>query len=230
MKQERKQRTELLLGKENVGKIEKSSVMVIGLGGVGGYTVEALARCGTGKLILVDFDTVSESNINRQIIADTTTVGRKKTDVFYERIKNINPECEVVLCDVFVSKDNAGKLIEEHSPDFVVDAIDNVSAKIAIAEYTYNNGIPAISSMGTGNKTDPKQFRISDIYKTSVCPLARVMRKELKERKIEKYDVLFSEETPIKTESDDIASISFVPSVAGLLIAEHTVKYLIKKQ
>ena len=212
-----------LIGEEQTDKLINSSVMIFGIGGVGGFTAEAIARCGVGKIILVDFDTVSLSNINRQLIADTTTVGQKKTSVMAERIRKINPDCTVIEEDVFVNADNAKDIISQQNVDYVIDAIDNVTAKIAIIEYCKNNGIPVISSMGTGNKLDPFKFKISDIQKTSVCPLARVMRYELKKRNIKKVDVLYSEEEPFKSGERVPASISFVPSVAGLLIARHVI-------
>ena len=212
-----------LIGEEKTERIIGSSVLIFGVGGVGSFTAESLARCGIGKMILVDFDTVSESNINRQIIADTTTVGLKKTAVMAERIRKINPVCNVIEVDSFVDKNNASEIIGSHAPDYVVDAIDNVTAKIAIIEYCTENDIRIISSMGTGNKLDPSKFKICDIYKTSVCPLARVMRKELKERGIKKTDVLYSEEQPVRSGERTPSSIAFVPSVAGLLIARHVI-------
>ena len=217
-----------LIGEEKTQLLCNSAVMIFGIGGVGSYTAEALVRCGVGKLILVDFDTVSMSNINRQLIADTTTVGLKKTAVMADRIHKINPECIVIEKDVFVNSDNAKDIISEEKIDFVVDAIDNVTAKIAIIEYCKEHGIPVISSMGTGNKLDPYKFKIADIEKTSVCPLARVMRRELKLRNIKKVDVLYSEEEPIVKGERIPASIAFVPSVAGLLIARHVVLNITK--
>ncbi len=225
------ERQNSLIGSEATKVLSNSSVMIFGLGGVGSYCVEALSRCGVGKLIIVDFDTISLTNINRQLIADTTTVGMKKTDVSFERIHKINPDCNVIKKDIFVTGENASELISNENPDFVIDAIDNVTAKIAIAEYCYKNNIKIISSMGTGNKMDPSRFKICDIGKTAVCPLARVMRRELKDRGIYKLDVLYSDEIPFKQNNEGKvtpASISFVPSVAGLLIARHVVMCLIK--
>ena len=212
-----------LIGEEKTDKLIGSSVMIFGIGGVGSFTAEAISRCGVGKIILVDFDTVSLSNINRQLIADTTTIGKKKTSVMAERIKNINPGCTVVEKDVFVTAENAVEIIKSEEVDYVIDAIDNVTAKIAIIEYCKANNISIISSMGTGNKLDPFKFKIADIQKTSVCPLARVMRYELKKRNVTKVDVLYSEEEPCKSGERVPASISFVPSVAGLLIARHVI-------
>ena len=212
-----------LIGEEKTDKLIGSSVMIFGIGGVGSFTAEAICRCGVGKIILVDFDTVSLSNINRQLIADTTTIGKKKTSVMAERIKNINPDCVVIEKDVFVTAENAVEIIKSEEVDYVIDAIDNVTAKIAIIEYCKANSISIISSMGTGNKLDPFKFKIADIQKTSVCPLARVMRYELKKRNVTKVDVLYSEEEPRKSGERVPASISFVPSVAGLLIARHVI-------
>ncbi|MBE6671558.1 MAG: tRNA threonylcarbamoyladenosine dehydratase [Ruminococcaceae bacterium] len=212
-----------LIGEEKTDKLIGSSVMIFGIGGVGSFTAEAISRCGVGKIILVDFDTVSLSNINRQLIADTTTIGKKKTSVMAERIKNINPDCTVIEKDVFVTAENAVEIIKSEEVDYVIDAIDNVTAKIAIIEYCKANNISIISSMGTGNKLDPFKFKIADIQKTSVCPLARVMRYELKKRNVTKVDVLYSEEELCKSGERVPASISFVPSVAGLLIARHVI-------
>lgn len=218
-----------LIGEEKTERLKSSSVMVFGIGGVGGYSVEALVRSGVGKLVLVDFDTVSQTNINRQIIADTTTVGMKKTSLMAERIKRINPECEVIEKDVFVNADNVGGIISSEKIDFVVDAIDNVSAKIAIIKFCKENNIRIISSMGTGNKLDIHKFKIADIHKTSVCPLAKVMRHELKVRNIKNVPVLFSEEEPIVKGERIPASIAFVPSAAGLMIAGYVVKQIISE-
>lgn len=229
MDKSRLERQITLLGETETERLTKSSVMIFGIGGVGSFTAEAVARCGVEKIILVDFDTVSLSNINRQLIADTETVGRKKTAVMAERIRKINPLCQVVEKDVFVTVENAPEIILSQSPDFVVDAIDNVSAKISIIECCKNNGIRIISSMGTGNKLDPMKFTVSDISKTSVCPLARVMRKELKDRGITGVDVLFSTEEPVVKGERVPASVAFVPSVAGLLLARHVILKLIEK-
>lgn len=230
MNRERLERQITLLGEEETLMLTKASVMIFGIGGVGSYTAEALARSGVGKIILVDFDTVSPSNINRQLIADTTTVGMKKTAVMAERIRRINPDCDVVEKDVFVTKDNAHELIGGEKPDFVVDAIDNVSAKIAIIEYCKANGIRIVSSMGTGNKLDPMKFSVVDINQTSVCPLARVMRRELKTRGITGVNVLFSTEEPVVRGERVPASVAFVPSVAGLLLARHVVLELSSRE
>lgn len=221
-------RTEALIGVEELEKLKSSHVAVFGVGGVGGYVVEALARSGIGELTIIDNDTVKESNINRQIIALNSTLGEKKTDAFKKRIADINPEIKVNIKDVFYLPENKDE-IEFSAFSYVVDAIDTVSGKIAIIEKCTQNNIPVISSMGTGNKLDPTAFEITDISKTSVCPLARVMRYELKKRGIKKVKVLYSKEPPIKQENRVPTSISFVPSVAGLIIAGEVIKDIIKK-
>ena len=224
----------MLIGEVALEKIKNSRVAVFGLGGVGGHATEALARAGVGGLDIFDSDTVSESNINRQIIATYETLGEYKTDAFEKRILSINPDCTVVKHTAFVTRESAED-IDFSEYDYVVDAIDTVSAKLAIAEKCAALGIPLIASMGTGNKLDASRFEITDIYKTSVCPLARAMRTELKRRGIKSLKVLYSKEEPIKTGAQDPeskkpipASISFVPSVAGLLIAGEVVRDLIK--
>lgn len=225
-------RTECLIGKEAIEKLRKSKVAVFGLGGVGSYVVEALARTGIENFILVDKDQVSISNINRQLIATHYTVGKNKVDVAKERILSINPNANVEAHAQFFMPGNSNIL--DNSIDYIVDAIDTVTAKIELIVQAKKLNIPIISCMGTGNKLDPTRFEITDIYKTSVCPLAKVMRKELKSRNIDKLKVLYSKEEPIKTNIIDEngkalpASISFVPSVAGLIIAGEVVKDLIR--
>ena len=228
-------RTEMLIGKNALATLKKSRVAVFGAGGVGGYVIEALARSGVGAIDIIDNDTVSESNINRQIIALRSTIGLLKTEVVKKRVEDINPECKVTVYETFVLPENIDTF-DFSKYDYVVDAIDTVSGKLAIIEKAYNEGVPVISSMGTGNKLDPTKFSVTDISKTSVCPLARVMRYELKKRGIKKLKVLFSTEEPIKpnTEKDERGkvppgSISFVPSVAGLIIGGEVIKDLIKK-
>ncbi len=223
------QRQISLIGEKATDKLISSSVMIFGLGGVGSFTAEAVSRCGVSKIVLVDFDTISLSNINRQLVADTTTVGMKKTDVMAERIHKINPNCTVIPKDIFITPENASKIINSERVNFVVDAIDNVSAKLAIIEYCKKNNIGIISSMGTGNKLDPFKFKICDINKTSVCPLARVMRRELKRRDIKNVDVLYSFEEQTVKGNRTPASISFVPSVAGLMLARHVILKLIEQ-
>lgn len=232
---ERDSRTAMLVGELALEKIKSSRVAVFGLGGVGGHVTEALARVGVGGLDIFDSDTVSESNINRQIIATYETLGEYKTDAFEKRILSINPDCKVEKHTAFVTRESAEE-IDFSTYDYVIDAIDTVSAKIAIAERCAALGVPLIASMGTGNKLDASKFEITDIFKTSVCPLARVMRTELKKRGIKKLKVLYSKEEPIKTGAQDPeskkpipASISFVPSVAGLLIVGEVVRDLIQK-
>lgn len=220
-------RTELLIGKEAIKKLNKSKVAVFGIGGVGSYVVEGLARAGIGNFILVDKDEVDITNINRQIIATTKTVGKSKVEVSKERILEINPEAKVEIYQEFFMPDTKGILDE--SIDYIVDAVDTVTAKIELVLRANKLNIPIISSMGTGNKLDPTAFEVADIYKTSVCPLAKVMRKELKARGIKKLKVVYSKEEPIKQEERGVpASISFVPSVAGLIIAGEVIKDLSK--
>ena len=230
------ERSAMLLGAEQVESFSNKRVAIFGVGGVGGYVVEALARAGVGAIDLIDNDTVSISNINRQIIALTSTVGRLKTEVMCERIHDINSEAYVNCINKFVLPENIGEF-DFAQYDYIVDAIDTVSGKLAIIEKAYFLGKPVISSMGTGNKLDPTRFQIADINKTSVCPLARVMRYELKKRGVKKLKVLFSDEEPIKPSEEFKnekgkaipASISFVPSVAGLIIASQVIKDLIKR-
>ncbi len=220
-------RTELLIGKESLEKLNKSKVALFGIGGVGSYVVEGLARAGVQSFILVDKDEVDITNINRQIIATTKTVGRPKVEVAKERILEINPEAKVEIYQEFFMPETEGIL--DDSIDYTIDAVDTVTAKIELAERAEKLNIPIISSMGTGNKLDPTRFEVTDIYKTSMCPLAKVMRKELKDRGIKKLKVVYSKEEPIKQEERGVpASISFVPSVAGLIIAGEVIKDLSK--
>lgn len=229
-------RSELLLGEGSTEKLRNSKVIVFGVGGVGSYTVEALARAGIGSITVVDNDDVAESNINRQLIATVSTVGQDKVEVARRRILDINPGCNVKAIKAFVTKDNTDDFsLSEY--DYIIDAIDTVSAKIALAVEADTKGIPMISSMGTGNKLDGTRFEVSDIYKTSVCPLARVMRYELKKRGVKKLKVVYSKEeplTPTKSDAENSAkrqtpgSVPFVPGVAGLIIAGEVIKDLIK--
>lgn len=234
-------RTELLLGEKAMAILEKSRVAVFGIGGVGGYVVEALARSGIGYLDIIDNDTVNLTNLNRQIIATYDTLGCYKVDVMKERIKNINAKCTVNTYQCFYLPESA-HLFNFEAYDYVVDAIDTVTGKIQLVVEAERVGTPIISSMGTGNKLNPTQLEVSDIYKTSVCPLARVMRKELKKRHIKHLKVVYSKEQPIKvieneglqeelahTEKRSIpGSTAFVPSVAGLIIASEVIKDLTK--
>ena len=220
-------RTESLIGKEALEKLKNSRVAVFGVGGVGSYVVEALARSGVGALDLIDNDSVSESNINRQIVALHSTLGKQKTEVAAARVKDINPAIKVREHNLFFLPETADSF--DFSPyNYVVDAIDTVSGKLALIERAKAANVPVISSMGTGNKLDPTAFEVADISKTSVCPLARVMRRELKKRGIEKVKVVYSKEDPKETNGSVPASIAFVPSVAGLIIAGEVVKDLIK--
>ncbi len=223
-------RTEMLIGKDAIEKLNKSRVAVFGIGGVGGYIVEALARCGVGELDIIDSDTLAPSNINRQIYALHSTIGRLKVDVAKERILDINPSVKVNTFTTFYMPETS-KEFDFTKYDYIVDAIDTVTGKIELIVNAKKANTPIISSMGTGNKLDPTAFEIADIYKTSVCPLARVMRKELKSRGVDSLKVLYSKENPVKvTEEEKVpASISFVPSVAGLIIAGEVVKDIIKR-
>lgn len=220
-------RTALLIGWDKVDLLKLKKVLVFGVGGVGSYVVEMLARVGVGTIDVVDCDNVNVTNINRQIIATYSNIGRAKVDVVKERILDINPNINIKAINKFVTKEN----IDEFNLagyDYVVDAIDNVTAKIALAEASEKSGFNLISCMGTGNKLCPELFEITDIYKTSVCPLAKVMRKELKERNVKKLTVLYSKEQPINTGGERVpASICFTPSIAGIRIAEYVIKKLI---
>ena len=229
-------RTEMLIGEEGLKKLLSSHVCVFGVGGVGGYVVEALARSGVGKLDLVDADTVCESNINRQIIATHKTLGMYKVDAEKERILEINPGCEVNVYRMFYLPENSGQ-IDISVYDYVVDAVDTVSAKIEIIKKAKEAGVPVLSCMGAANKLDPTAFEVADIYKTQVCPLAKVMRRELKKRGIESLKVVYSREEaikPLQLEEEQTgrrvtpASIAFVPSVAGLIVAGEVIKDLVK--
>lgn len=229
-------RTEMLIGEKAIATLKISRVAVFGAGGVGGYVIEALARSGVGAIDIIDNDTVSESNINRQIIALRSTIGSLKTEIARKRVLDINPDCKVTLFETFVLPENIDSF-DFSCYDYIVDAIDTVSGKLAIIEKAYKEGIPVISSMGTGNKLDPTKFIITDISKTSVCPLARVMRYELKKRGVKKVKVLFSTEEPIKPDKSENSgkrtppgSISFVPSAAGLIIGGEVIKDLIKQK
>lgn len=234
-------RTQMLVGKQGIEKLKNSTVAVFGIGGVGGYTVEALARSGVGTIVIIDNDTVSLSNINRQIIATHDTLGMLKTDAAELRIKSINPDCTVIKHNCFFLPENADSF-DFSKYDYVVDAIDTVSGKIELVMKAVSVGTPIISSMGAGNKLDPTQFEVADISKTSVCPLARVMRRELKKRGVNHLKVVYSKEqavTPFEldelTDEKDFArrralpgSVAFVPSVAGLIIAGEVIKDLTK--
>lgn len=234
-------RTEALLGTEAVEKLKDSTVAVFGIGGVGGYVVEALARSGVGHLELVDHDTVSVSNINRQIVALRSTVGKYKVDVMKERVLDINPQADVVGHKCFYLPETA-KQFDFTKYDYVVDCIDTVTGKLQLIEAAKTAGVSVISSMGAGNKLDPTAFEVSDISKTSVCPLAKVMRRELKKRNIKNVKVVYSKEEPVEAkislkegETGESArrsipaSCAFVPSVAGLILAGEVIKDLVRE-
>ncbi|BCZ49197.1 tRNA threonylcarbamoyladenosine dehydratase [Clostridium gelidum] len=239
-------RTELLIGKDGLDKLRNSKVIIFGVGGVGSYTIEALARSGVGELIIVDDDTVCLTNLNRQVHATYKTISQPKVEVMKERITSINRDCNVITHQVFVTEENISEIIPD-DVDYVVDAIDTVSTKLGLAEYCSKKDIKIISSMGTGNKLDPTQFKVTDVFKTKVCPLAKVMRHELRKRGVEKLKVVYSEEIPIKPNYDDVVtcktgcvctggtkkcaikrqipgSISFVPPVAGMIIGGEVIK------
>ena len=241
------ERTELLLGREAIDKLAHSRVAIFGIGGVGGYVCEALVRSGVAAFDLIDKDTVALSNLNRQIIATRKTIGKYKAEVMRDRILEINPDADVRIHNCFFLPENADEFpFEEY--DYIVDAVDTVAAKIALVMKATEKNIPIISSMGAGNKLDGSMFRVADIYKTKVCPLAKVMRRELKKRGVKKLKVVYSEELPVRpirsVESDNKAedsnlldekkirrkdtpgSVAFVPSVAGLIIAGEVVKDL----
>ncbi|PHV71646.1 tRNA cyclic N6-threonylcarbamoyladenosine(37) synthase TcdA [Sporanaerobium hydrogeniformans] len=241
-------RTEMLIGTEALEKLKKSTIAIFGVGGVGSYTVEALARSGIGKLVLIDYDEVCLTNINRQLHATYETIGKAKVELMKERIKVINPACEVTIFKAFYTPETAEEQLKAEY-DYVVDAIDMVSSKLHLVERCKALGVPIISAMGAANKLDPTVLKVTDIYKTSMCPLAKVMRSELKKRGIKKLKVVYSTEQPLKPlhlegscpencscEGKGVAkvekrqtpgSISFVPSVAGLIIAGEVIKDLI---
>ena len=225
---ERFSRTARVIGEAALSKLSESSVIVFGLGGVGGAAVESLVRAGIGRIGIVDKDTVDITNINRQIIATDKTVGMNKTDAMEERILSINPNVKIDKYNLFYLPETADE-INLSDYDFVVDCIDNVTAKLELICRAKKAGVPVISSMGTGNKLHPEMLEISDIGKTSVCPLARVMRRELKNRGIGKLPVIYSKEEPVKTDSSVPGSTSFVPPVAGYLITSYVINQLISE-
>lgn len=217
-------RTKMIIGEEKFNLLKNKKVAIFGIGGVGSYVLEGLVRSGIENFVLVDNDKVSESNINRQIIATTKTVGKDKVDVARERVLEINPNANVEFHKVFYLPDCEEKILD-NSIDYIVDAIDTVAAKIELVVQANKLNIPIISSMGTGNKLEPTKLEITDIYKTTVCPLAKVMRKELKKREIKKLKVVYSKEEPIKNKEEKcIGSVAFVPSVAGLIISGEIIK------
>ena len=231
-------RTELLLGAEGMEKLKKARVAVFGIGGVGGYAVEALARAGIGALDLIDNDVISLTNINRQIIALHSTVGQPKTEVMAARVKDINPDCTVTTYQCFFGPDTAEQF-DFAQYDYIIDAIDTVTGKIALAVQAKEAGTPIISSMGTGNKLNPTKFEVTDLYQTTFCPLARIMRKELRKRGVERLKVVYSAEEALTPEgaTEELpqgrrsipGSVSFVPSVAGLILAGEVIKDIINQ-
>ncbi len=231
-------RTALLVGENGIEKLNNATVAVFGVGGVGGYVVEALARSGVEHFVLIDKDTVSVSNINRQIIALQSTVGKYKVDVMKDRILDINPDAKVEIHRTFFLPENSLDF-DFLKYDYVVDAVDTVTAKLEIIMKAKDANVPVISSMGAGNKLDATAFRVTDIYKTNVCPLAKVMRKELKTRGVKKLKVVYSEEQPMSPDTSHLqsiddkkripGSISFVPSVVGLIIAGEVIKDIVGK-
>ncbi len=222
-------RTKALIGDNSLDKLKNSAVAVFGIGGVGSYAVEALARSGIGTLYLFDNDTVNESNINRQSIALNSTVGKLKTCVVRERCKDINPNINIIECPIFVTPESD---IPFDKFDFIIDAVDNVTAKLFLIENATQRDIPIISVMGTGNKLYPEKLKISDIYDTKECPLCRVMRYELKKRNIKKLSVVWSDERPIKpretSDKPTVASMTFVPAASGMLASSYVIRNLIK--
>ena len=228
--QEQLSRTEMLIGNDGLKKLKHARVAVFGIGGVGGYVVEALARSGVGAFDLIDSDTVALSNLNRQIIATRDTIGKYKTEVMRDRIHSICPDTEVEVHNCFYLPETRDEF-DFSKYDYVVDAVDTVTAKIDLIMSAKEADVPIISSMGAGNKMNPAMFEVADIHKTSVCPLAKVMRRELKKRGVDHLKVVYSKEEAIKRETDERkpvpGSIAFVPSVAGLIIASEVVKDLI---
>ena len=230
-------RTEMLIGKEGMEKLKEAKVAIFGLGGVGSYVCEGLARSGIGNFILIDYDKIDESNINRQLIATEKTIGEYKVDVMRERLLDINPNANIEIYKEFYLADSKTSIITQDL-SYVVDCVDTIMAKIAIICECNSLNIPVISSMGTGNKLNPLMFEVADIYETSVCPLARIMKKDLRKRNIDKLKVVYSKEIPINTNNCKInqnkkykvkGSTSFVPSVAGLIMAGEIIKDLTNK-
>lgn len=230
-------RTEMLIGNDGMEKLNDAKVAVFGIGGVGSFVCEGLARSGVGNFILIDYDKIDETNINRQLIATTKTIGKYKVDLMKERILEINPDANVETYKEFYMADSKIDIITEDL-SYAVDCVDTIMAKIAIVCSCDEIDVPVISSMGTGNKLDPSMFEVADIYETSVCPLARIMKKDFRKRGIEKLKVVYSRENPINTNDCPInrdrkfkvkGSVSFVPSVAGLIIAGEVVKDIVSK-
>lgn len=223
------QRLEKIIGIESLNKIHDTKIMVIGIGGVGGYVVEALVRSGVQNIILVDFDVVDATNKNRQIIALDSTIGMKKVEAMKKRILDINKECNITTIDTFLDSENTSQIIEKYNPDYVVDACDTITTKKEIITSCLKYNIKFISSMGTGNKLDPSRLQISELFKTSYDPLAKILRKWAKDERIKgKIPVIWSDEIPVKTHDRTPGSTSFVPSSAGLMIASYIINDIIK--
>lgn len=233
MTSEQSKRTEALIGADALTCLRMSSVLLFGLGGVGGYALEALVRAGVGRIGIVDFDVISESNTNRQILATLDSVGKKKTELALDRAKSIDPDVEVLVFDCFADESNIASIFEQARPGYVIDAVDTVSAKLAIISEAKKRGVRVLSCMGTGNKLDATKFMIGDVSKSSICPLARVMRAELRKKGISGVEALWSTEIPHSVVTDAEhgrhapASISYVPAVAGLLLAGHVIRSMI---
>ncbi len=233
---ERFLRTEAVLGSRAMERLKTTKVAVFGVGGVGSYAAETLARSGVGNIVLIDYDTVDITNINRQILALTSTVGKSKVEIMKNRILDINPEAKVEALNLKYLEENKNQFkFEEYN--YIIDAIDNITAKLSLIEYSINSEIPIISAMGAGNKLDPTKVRISDINKTEICPLARVIRRELKKRNIKKLNVVWSNETPknVNLGEEGIrkatpASIAFVPSVFGITMASKVIMDIVQKE
>ena len=222
------ERFNLLVGEDNLNKIKDKTILVVGIGGVGGYTVTSLVRSGISNIIIIDFDTVDVTNINRQIIAYHSTIGKKKVDVMESMLLDINPSINIVKYDLFLNEENIEEVFNKHKIDYIVDACDFIPTKKAIIEYSLNNNIKLISSMGTGNRLDPTKLEITDIRKTNNDPIARIVRKWVKDNRInKKILVLCSTEVPKKT-GNVVGSNSFVPSSAGLIITSHIIRDIIK--
>jgi len=222
-------RSRALLGETAIKRLKKATVVVVGLGGVGSYAFEAIVRSGVGHIVAIDHETVEQSNINRQLVADTLTIGKPKVDVAKQHGLLVNPDAEIIALKAFLNHENVGELIPREA-DVIIDAIDSINAKTELIQYAVKNDIPIISSMGTANKTDPTQFVFGDIYQTSVDPLAKVMRKRLKDLGIKSLPVVYSKESPIKNEEGALGSVSFVPSACGLILAAKTIMFMINNE
>lgn len=230
MQQDWRQRTRMLIGEENLEKLEKSHVAVFGAGGVGGFCIEALVRSGVGSLYIVDFDKVDITNLNRQIVALHSTLGQAKVHVAAKRAKDINPQIEITAVEARLGPENVERFDLEQF-DYIVDAIDDVEAKLLLITEAKRAGTPVVAAMGAGNKKDPSQFRIADISKTHTCPLAKIIRKELANRGIKDVKVLFSTENPEKSEKmPGVSSISYNPAVAGLMLAAEVIRDIVAQE